>query len=859
MKKLSTFLVLTSLLFLTTVSISAQRRQDAGRSALKPRTGAELSRSEAFSDGNGVYIKWTTASESKNLGFNVYRVEGGEIVPVNKNLILSERLRMPDQQVSGGEYSFFDASGDFSGQYFIESVSLSGQRKTFSLIFPQYIADLTPVAGANSEFLQAAKAASEPNIIKSEPVAPEDLRGDIKSVESDSTTQRWVASQPGIKIGVRQEGVYRVTRAQMEAAGFDVNSSPNLWQLYKNGIEQSIIVAPNGEYIEFYGVGLDTYETDTQNYFLVVGASGGKRMAARTARTTGGSVVAQSYVQTFEKKERTTYSPNIFNGEGENFFGTLILNTCSTPTTCPTVTFNLSGIETAENVSVKLTIQGLTNSAHDTRVVLNDTELGNITGLGRASMVRTFNVPSSLLKEGVNTLRLTSQSANDISFFDNIQVTYPRRYLAKSNELSFYTNNYRISNLTGFASSNIRVFDITSSDSPVQLTNLNIRQDGSTFGVKLPAHRSRLMYAVSDEAVKQPASITQNVPSTLSNAANSADLLIITHKNFSAQANDWASYRAGQGAVVKIVDIEDVFDEFNFGNSASLAIRSFLSFAKNNWQNAPDYVLLIGDASYDPRNYEGRGNWNLVPTKMVDTLYSETGSDDSLADFNNDGLAEIPIGRIPARTTDNVNLALTKVKNFEQSVGQAINRGALCVSDLPEGYDFIALCERVFGELAPGVNKSYINRADTDAHNKIITSLNAGKYIVNYSGHGTVTSWSSSSSFFSASHANQLTNSNLTIFTMLTCLNGYFIDRNNSFSESALFAPGGGAVTVWASSGLTTPDVQEIMAKRFYKNLSDGTITRMGDLVNDAKTVISSGTDVRLSWALLGDPMLKVR
>jgi hypothetical protein len=33
---------------------------------------------------------------------------------------------------------------------------------------------------------------------------------------------------------------------------------------------------------------------------------------------------------------------------------------------------------------------------------------------------------------------------------------------------------------------------------------------------------------------------------------------------------------------------------------------------------------------------------------------------------------------------------------------------------------------------------------------------------------------------------------------------------------------------------------------------------RLGDLVLDAKSVVSGGSDVRLSWTLLGDPMLKV-
>lgn len=857
MKKLSAILVLTSFVLFTNVNISAQLRQKSDFIKLIPRTAAQISRAEAFTDGNGVWLRWSTASETKNLGFDIYRLDGDKWTIVNANLIVSENLRMPAQGFSGRQYSFFDPTGGADDKYYIESVGLNGRKQTFSLIFPQYVGDLTPFAGASSEFLQRAKAESRAEIISSELVIPEDLQIDLKSArtenaENDSDMQKWVASQPGVKIGVKQEGIYRVTRAQLEAAGFNVNSAPDLWQLYLRGVEQSIIVAPNGDYIEFYGAGIDTFETDTQNYFLLVGSGNGKRIQNRSLRSIGGAVTASSYVQTFEKKERFNYFSSILNGDEENFFGTLITNSPAA------INFSLTGLENSEYITVDLSLYGLTASSHQTSVVLNDTAIGTIGGAGRNQMTQRFNISSSLLKEGGNTLRLTAQLSGDISIFDKIKITYPRSFLARQNELSFYTNNYRASNVKGFASPNIRVFDISSPDSPAQISNVKISQEGGSFSVRLPSYRGRLIFAVSDEALKQPASISQNVPSNLSIAENSGKLIVITHKNFTAQANDWANYRAGQGITVKTVDIEDIFDEFSFGNSSSRAIKDFLKFAKNNWQTPPEFILLIGDASYDPRNYLGQGNWNLVPTKMVDTLYAETGSDDSLVDFDNDGLAEIPIGRIPTRTAANATLVLNKVISFEQNSNQAISRGALCVSDLPEGYDFTALCSRVFGELSPNFNKSFINRGDSDAHNQLINSLNAGKYLVNYSGHGSVTAWSSNSSFFSSTNASQLTNNNLTIFTMLTCLNGYFVEPNNSLSESMLFA-NGGAVAAWASSGLTTPDVQEIMAKRFFNKLSEGNKIRLGELVNDAKSVIPFGRDVRLSWALIGDPMLKVR
>jgi hypothetical protein len=95
---------------------------------------------------------------------------------------------------------------------------------------------------------------------------------------------------------------------------------------------------------------------------------------------------------------------------------------------------------------------------------------------------------------------------------------------------------------------------------------------------------------------------------------------------------------------------------------------------------------------------------------------------------------------------------------------------------------------------------------------------------------------------------------------MLTCLNGYFIlPTTNSLAENLLHTTNGGAVAAWASAGKTTPDIQELMATRFFLKLGEGQIPRLGDLIRDAKSVIPGGSDVRLSWNLLGDPMLKVR
>lgn len=855
MKRFITFGLLVSVSLFSTLNISAQKTRRTKSADKTPRSQTKASRFEAFSDGSGVYLRWAEFG-ARHLGYNVYRIAGGEKTLVNKSIITSLDYQLPENAVTGGDYNFFDVSGGFGSYYLIESVSAAGQRAFIASVYPQAVPDLTPFAGSSSSALRQARIESQNEMVSSSLIVPDDLQAEIEAgvSEADSSVQKWLASQPGVKIGVKQEGIYRVTRAQLEAAGFDVNSSRDLWQLYLNGIEQSMIVAPNGDYIEFYGKGIDALETDTQIYFLIVGSGNGKRIADKAARRVGGNVVAPGYLQSFVKKERVQYISTVLNGDEENFYGALILNSGTT------VNFDLSGLSGEQSVLITLTLNGLSVSNHSTRVVLNGVELGTVQGFSRNRMVQNYNISSSVLREGSNTLQLTSSASNDISMFDNIKLTFQRKYIAQQNQLSFYTNNYRTSELTGFSSPNVRVFDITDPNNPAKYVNLSVVPESGSYTVKLPAYRSRLMFAAADEAVKQPASIVRNAPSTLSSNANGAELIIIKHQNFSAQADSWANYRRGQGVSVAVVDVEDVYDEFNFGNASSNSIRNFLQFAKNNWQTPPKYVLLIGDASYDPRNYTGNGYWNLVPSKMVDTLYMETGSDDSLTDFDNDGLAEIPIGRIPARNPSDVTLALNKVTAFEQTASQAVSRGTLCVSDAPEGYDFAALCTRVFDELPAGVNKAYLNRTEANAPGTLLGMLNGGKYFVNYSGHGSISAWSSQTSFFNANIANQLTNQDLTVFTLLTCLNGYFVDAGRiTLSENGLFAPGGGAVAHWSSTGMTTPDVQEIMAKRFYKQLGTGSMIRLGDLIKDAKSVIPAGRDVLLSWALLGDPMLKVK
>lgn len=872
MKKVLITLVLACFILSSATFVAAQRFPGLRKLPKAEKVGVKYNKIQAFSDGRGgVWLEWETGSESNNLGFSVYRVGGDTGKKIDERFTPGAYLKTGEAASAGGKYTFFDEGGDLSSAYYIESLSASGKTHASSIVAPGYVEDLSQLTGISAGALKYSAKTASPTFIKDENVLPSDLRFETQTTtaQSDPAQQFAVASQPGVKFGIKKEGIYRVARAQLSANGFDVSAAPELWQLYAGGVEQAINVGGAGDYVEFYGRGIDTLEANVQTYFLTVGTTAGKRIRKAPRRAAFGRTIGSNYAQSVLKKDRLIYINSVLNGEQENFFGAIV------NATDRAVNINLTGIDfKSAKTRVDVGVQGLTLVAHKTLITINNTEIGTVSGNLRDLAKGTFEIPTSLLIEGANVVKFKAvNGTSDVSLIESVKFTYNRKFQAQQNSLSFYTNNQRAVNLENFTSPNVRVFDVTNPENPIHFANLTAKAANGGFSVFLPAGRGRVMFAVEDSAILVPDSISQNYPSDWSKAIHNANLIVITHKNWTEQSNEWAKYRRAQGLSVVVVDVEDVYDEFNFGINGSSAINNFLRHASATWNTKPTYVLLIGDATYDPKNNAGGGANNFIPTKLVDTVYTETGSDDALADFNDDGLAEMAIGRLPVRDAQTVTKLLGKVTAFEQTASTGLSRGVIFASDEPNGYDFEALSQRVRNQLPQTVNAVMISRTQADARTKLLSEINNGRFLVNYSGHGTATAWVNDgflgkndftgNQTASPAKSPTITNTNLSIFTMLTCLNGYFISVDQTAASDGLaesmLKESNGAVASWASSGLTTPDVQEIMATRFYGQLGAGNFARLGDLIKDAKTSIDGGRDVRLSWVLLGDPTLKVK
>jgi hypothetical protein len=307
---------------------------------------------------------------------------------------------------------------------------------------------------------------------------------------------------------------------------------------------------------------------------------------------------------------------------------------------------------------------------------------------------------------------------------------------------------------------------------------------------------------------------------------------------------------------VALIDIEDIYDEFSFGSKSPKAIKDFLTSAKANWGRAPRYVLLVGDASFDPKNYLGFGDFDFVPTKLIDTSYLETASDDWFVDLNNDGLPDIAIGRLPVRTVEEAGIVVSKIIGYEKS--KKTNE-ALLVADRTERSDefnFEGASEEIWGLLPTSltVRKIYRSQFGSDDQLKgmLLSGINQGPLLVNFIGHGSVEIWRG---ILTSDDADGLINEmGLPFFVSMTCLNGFFHDvATESLAEALLKAKGGGAVAIWTSSGLTEPDKQVVMNRELVKLLFGRDPITLGEAAAKAKSSVSD-QDIRRTWILFGDP-----
>lgn len=804
-------------------------------------------------DGAGtVTLRWQTVADPSNLGFDVWRETSEGRIRVNRGPIAGSALfGAGRRQESGRSYAWKDQvrPGEFA-QYYIEVIALDGRRTMHGPITP--LLDSTPREISASATLASSDAVVSGGIfvsargIGAPAIAPPPARG-------ADVIHRALATQPGVKLGISTEGWYRVTRSDLIDAGFDPGNDPRRIVCFADGVEQAIVVRDGGDgrfdpddSIEFYGIGMDTPSSGERAYWIARSSRNGRRAMSEKWRNVSSGPSSTPF--TFQRIERTVFfNALVTNGDRDNFFGAVVSTWGAA-----SQEFTLeNGDATGGPAVLEVVLQGGTTSAHHVELLLNGSPLGDVEFDGMARKASSFSIPVAALQDGAKTLTLTALAGDDdITVVESLRLQYPHRLIADDDALKVITAGGKAVHVDGFSSNQVRAIDITTPARPTLLTvRTSLRPGGWRASFSTQGSGKRRVLVLGESRIAEPDRITATTPSNWSNPQNRADLVVIATPGLIDTAGPLRDLRESEGLETVAVTIDALYDEFNFGVPGPEAIRRFLARTRS-WELPPRYVLLLGDATVDPRNYLEQETFDFVPTKLVASNLMKTASDDWFADFRDRGLPHLAIGRLPARTVAEAEIMIGKIVNRDTSSDRVV-----FIAGENDLNDFEGAADDMAAAVPDSWTKSIVRIGSTvDDPAAIEESFDS--LVLTYTGHGLVNGWISGPTG-EAQFAGYQNGPTLPIVASITCLNGYFFELYGpSMAESLLLNPTGGAVAVWTSSTLSELVPQADIGRAMLDELFTGATIGEATMRSKAATDVM---EVRQTYILFGDPSMPLR
>jgi hypothetical protein len=536
-----------------------------------------------------------------------------------------------------------------------------------------------------------------------------------------------------------------------------------------------------------------------------------------------------------------------------------------------------------------------------------------------AAFTGVVTVPQASLAGVNNTFRIDHQACGEIRddnmYLNSFTVRYERALVADGGSLTFNNRaepaNYRVvvnTNTSTYlpvvmggqvelsqstdrevapaaveASPKVLAFEAGSEGNARVITGGVTGQGSFLFG--RPAAAAEKYLITRYENTRWVTSITPWQDHGLRSDATGTDYLIITHPDFAGALQPLAQHRQARGLRARIVTTNQIYDDFGMGVIDPAVIRAFIQHAYLNWPVRPAYVLLVGDATYDPFDILGTGFRNWLPPMMVegkDPFAGEVPADNGYVsdlDGSRDDLPDIFIGRLPANSAAETQAMVQKIINYEAAPPSGNwSRSILLAADAPDAAgDFHHFSDAILNSYIPPASRSRIiatrnylpSRSPENglaARAALVNSLNQGQLILNYVGHAAVPTWSAREPIWSVGRGDLdllQPNTRLPVSLPWTCWEGYFVKPGeHSLSEMMLRLPDKGIVAAFAPLGLDVAIGHDFMTARFYATLFRTTNPelRLGPLMHQAKLglVGTSYTRMIYTYMLHGDPAMRI-
>lgn len=337
------------------------------------------------------------------------------------------------------------------------------------------------------------------------------------------------------------------------------------------------------------------------------------------------------------------------------------------------------------------------------------------------------------------------------------------------------------------------------------------------------------------------------------------DWLVLAGKEFQKDLEPLEAHRQAQGLSTMVIDPQQIYDQFYDGFPHPQALINFFSYIQKTWQNAPTYVLLVGDFDYLRKGYSEM--LSQVPSVFMPSQYlGETVSDMPFMDIDNDRQPDFAIGRVPINNAGDLRNWVAKLIRSEDGWQEIRERRIVAIADRQESNfkdDAAGFLDSFGVAYAPS-----LLLAEEDVFNNsksMRQALEQPVFLLTYFGHGAINSWGKDQ-ILNPQIINELpSQKQLPIYINMTCLSGYFIHPlQTSLAELLLEKKESGAVTVIAPSSLTTTTNQLDLSNNLAEQIQDKNNRRIGDVLMKSWRMMDSDNygvyEVMFSFILLGDP-----
>ena len=668
-----------------------------------------------------------------------------------------------------------------------------------------------------------------------------------------------------VRLVSREEGLYGV---RFEDTGFGRAVAARSLRLSRHGEPVAFHLEPGnaafgrGSMLYFWSEGASLNPYGHETVYELERAAAGVSMPIASSSPSGKSV--GFHWKTVEREENRYYQAALLHAEDLWLWDLLFAPIEKS------YTFEVSGLAAStEAPRLSLWLQGTSDfdasPDHHLRARVNGVAAADVSFDGKNPLHLEAEIAQGVLRDGENVLSIENVGDTAASYsmvmLDRFTVAYPKELRAEASKLEGEFSESGEAEIAGM-SRGAHVLDVTDA-----AARWLIGAEPGSAGLRLEVEAGRRYLVVDAGAVLKP-EVRIPAGSRLRGERNRADFLMVGPREHLQVAAPLLQLRRSQGLVGLAVPLEEIYSEFGYGESRPEALREFLTYAYHHWRKpAPRYVVLLGDATYDFKDYLGTGVKNQVPALMVKTSYLWTASDPAYAEVNGeDTLPDLAIGRLPAATAEELRVMVDKILAYEAGHWGRVG-AAVVVADNRDGAgDF----ERDAEELASGLLASrnpqriYLGRLGVEkTRQAIVDALDDGASVLSYVGHGGIHLWAHESLFTTANVTSLAPQPAQPLVLTWNCLNGYFhFPYFNALSEELLKAEGKGAIATFSPSGLSLNEPAHLFHKALVNELLSGKHARLGDAVLAAQAAYAeTGAFAELLsiYHLLGDPALKLQ